>query len=197
MLRWMLRCLLAVVTLGFSFTQPEDARGQDSGYQLPPQEVVDIITARPAPSISLSPNAEWMLVIERPAMPGIEDVSRRMLQLAGMRIDPAANGPFQTSFNEGLLLRARDAKDSLRIPLPENAKLGGTSWCHDSQKFVFTLVTPKGQQLWFASVDSPQEPRMLTDRLSTVTGGFSWMPDTEHVLCKVVPKDRGDEPAVQ
>ena len=110
------RCILRILVLSSFVASPilaisSNLLAQDTGYQLPPQEVVDIIDAAPEPAISFSPDTQWMLMIDRDAMPGIEDVSRRMLQLAGMRIDPAANGPFQTSFHKGLSIRARDSRE--------------------------------------------------------------------------------------
>ena len=91
----------------FSFAC-EELMAQSSSYKLPPQAVVDIIDTPSAPGVSFSPNREWMLLVDRDAMPDIEDVSRRMLALAGMRIDPTSNGPFQTSFNRGITLVKRD-----------------------------------------------------------------------------------------
>src|SRR4051812_31002759 len=63
----------------------------DSGYRLPPQEVVDIIATPPEAGVSASPNGQWLILAERDTMPGIEDLARRELQLAGIRIAPAAN----------------------------------------------------------------------------------------------------------
>jgi dipeptidyl aminopeptidase/acylaminoacyl peptidase len=174
--------------------------GQDSGYKLPPQAVVDIIDAAPEPSVSLSPDTQWMMMIDRDAMPDIADVSRRMLQLGGVRIDPAANGRFQTGYLKGMSLRPRnmdpnDESKLARIPLPDNAKISTVSWSHNSKNFAFTLVTDQGQELWIGSVDDPKKPRKLTDRLNTVMGGFDWMPDGESILCCLVPENRGNEPA--
>ncbi|MGI9519600.1 MAG: alpha/beta hydrolase family protein [Pirellulaceae bacterium] len=169
------------------------AHGQQ-GYELPPQEVVDIIDAAPEPAVSLSPDRNWMLLIDRSAMPSIEDVSRRMLRLAGMRIDPAANGQFRTSFNTGLSLRARDDDQPTRIPLPADAKLGTISWSHHSNALVYSLVTEDGQELWSVNVDDPANPVQLTDRLSTVMEGVSWLPDGKSVLVQLIPDNRGDEP---
>ncbi len=80
------------------------------------------------------------------------------------------------------------------IPVPPDAKISRVSWAHDSKSFVFTNVSKQGQQLWYVSVDRPQEPRLLTDRLNTVMGGIEWMPDAKHVLCHLVPDNRGPEP---
>lgn len=178
---------------------PAPVVAADSGYRLPPQAVVDIIDAAPEPSVSISPDGQWMMMVDRDAMPDIADVSRRMLQLGGVRIDPAADGRFQTGYLKGMSLRPRDADPSdssklVRIPLPEDPRISSVSWSHNSKDFAFALVTESGQQLWVGSVDDPTSPRMLTDRLSTVMGGFSWMPDGKSILCKLVPEDRGEEP---
>lgn len=177
-----------------SINSPNRALHGQQVYQLPPQEVVDIIDAAPEPGVSFSPDRHWMLLIDRPAMPSIEDVSRRMLRLAGMRIDPAANGRFQTSYHTGLSLRARDGDQVQRIPLPEGARVATIGWSHHSDYLIFSLITDRGQQLWSVSVDEPAHPNLLTDRLSTVTGRVSWMPDGKSVICQIVPENRGAEP---
>ncbi len=193
---------LICVCLLLSCLQVESILADENGYLTPPQNVIDIIDAAPEPAVRFSPDANWMLLVDRDAMPDISDVSRRMLQLAGVRIDPVANSRFATSYDRGLTLRRRDAAPDgdrnetahFKIPMAKNAKVSGVSWAHDSQTFAFTIVTENGQQLWLASVDQPTEPRMLTDRLNTVLGGFDWMPDAKHVLCQLVPEGRGKEP---
>ncbi|MFK7738549.1 MAG: alpha/beta hydrolase family protein [Pirellulaceae bacterium] len=165
-----------------------------SSYEEPPQAVVDIIDAKPVPSVSFSPDRQWMLMIGRSAMPSIEDLSRRMLRLAGMRIDPVANSRFSTRFYSSLALRAVDGETAIEIPIPDDVRVSGVSWSHHSNYFAITTVTEEGQQVWVVSIDAPSEPKMVTDRLSTVMGRFDWMPDGESILCQLVPSDRGAEP---
>ncbi|MBL8828969.1 MAG: S9 family peptidase [Planctomycetaceae bacterium] len=166
----------------------------DSGYQLPPQEVVDIIDAPPEPAVSISPDGEWLLLVERDAMPSIEDLARRKLQIGGIRIDPAANGQFRVDYARGISVRRRDGDQPVRVPLGEGAKLASISWAHTSRAFLYTLVTPRGTELWSVDIDRPGEPRRLTERLSTVLGGADWMPDGKHVICRLTPESRGAEP---
>lgn len=175
--------------------QPSESElfGQDT-YRKPPQEVVDIIDALPVPAVSFSPDRQWMLLIDRPAMPSIEDLSRRMLRLAGMRIDPSANSRFSTRYYSGLSLRPIDRDEAVKIPIPEGAKIRSVNWSHRSNCLAFTTVTDKGQQLWLARVEDPAHPILLSDRLSTVMGGLDWMPDGQSILCQLVPEDRGAEP---
>lgn len=186
--------VVLAVTVSISMNDSQaNLHGQQT-YQLPPKEVVDIIDAKPVPATSFSPDRKWMLMLDRPSMPGIADLSRRMLRLAGMRIDPAANSGFSTSFFTGLSLRPTEGQDAIPVPVPANARLSGVSWSHHSSHFAFIIVTDQGQQLWVASTDDPANPRMLTDRLSTVLGGVDWMPDGTSVLCQLIPENRGPEP---
>ena len=57
--------VVAAVTVSSLMCEPSSVHGQQS-YELPPQEVVDIIDAKPEPSISFSPDRKWMLMLERP-----------------------------------------------------------------------------------------------------------------------------------
>lgn len=188
----MYRAFPAVAFL-FALGVTMTGHGQEP-YKLPPQEVVDIIDAKPDPGISLSPDTNWMLLIERTAMPSIEDVSRRMLRLGGMRIDPAGNCQFQTRFNAGLSVRRRDDDAVIKVPLPEGGKLLGTTWSHDSKTFAFTVVTDSGMQLWAGTPENPTKPTLLCDCMSGVLGGVSWFPDAKRVLIRSVPENRGEEP---
>ncbi len=163
-------------------------------YRLPPPEVVELIDAAPAPRLSFAPDARHALVIERAALPSIEDLARRMLRLAGMRIDPAANASFRTSFDSGLSLRGLAAKSEVRVPL-SSARLDWTRWSHDGRHFAFVLVGKAGSELWVASVDAPTTPVRLSDRLSTLLGYPQWMPDGTSLICRVVPQGRAEEPA--
>ena len=114
------------------------AHGQTS-YQSPPQEVIDIVDAKPEPSVSLSPDAMSMVYFDRNAMPDISDLARRYVGVAGMRIDPIANASFQTDFIRGLSVRSRNSSALTRIPIQEPCRVSSLSWSHDSKSFVFTI----------------------------------------------------------
>lgn len=165
------------------------------GYQLPPQSVVEIVNADPEPAVSFSPDGEWLVLVEREALPDIAVVARRMLRLGGIRIDPVANGRFAIRYYKGVLLRRRDSVDEIRIPVPGDPRVGWISWAHDSQRFAFSNVTDAGTQIWMVDLKSVDKPVLLTERFSSVVGGLAWLPDAKHVMCRVVPQDRGVEPA--
>lgn len=166
----------------------------EATYQVPPQDIIDIIDIKPEPSVSISPDSQWMLYLDRDSMPEFSDLARRRVALAGMRIDPVSNGSFQTDFNRGISLRTRDKEELVRIPVAAPTRIDRVSWSHDSKSFVFTQLTEVGTELWWVDVSQPTKPIRLTDRLSTVMQSIDWMPDGRRVLCAIVPENRGAEP---
>src|SRR5256885_1952669 len=80
--------LTAVLTL-WSVT-PAQAQ---TGYQKPPKEILDVLKAPPTPQIVLSPQGDRLLLLHSDAAPTIADLAQPMLRLAGLRINPATNGP--------------------------------------------------------------------------------------------------------
>ncbi len=163
-------------------------------YRLPPREVVAIVDAAPAPNVQLSPDRQWMILLEPTALPSIEDISRPMLRLAGTRIDPAANARFRTRFYRGLSVRGLVERQARCLPMPPGGRLASASWSHDSKHIAYTVVTDDGTELWAASVEADVKPRRLLAGLNTVTGGVRWMPDGTTILCRLVPEDRGPVP---
>lgn len=167
-----------------------------SAYRLPPEEIRQIVDVKPDPALFWSPDTEWVVMADRDAMPDVADLARRMLPLAGMRIDPVARGPFQTDFYRGLWLRHRDATEAISIPIAKDqvVRIGSISWSHRSQAFVFTSIRAEGTELWYVDVNDPAHPVRLTNRLVTVLQGIDWMPDGTRVLACLVPDGLGGEP---
>ena len=162
------------------------------GYRLPPQEVVDLVTAAPAPSVSFSPTGAWMLMTHREALPSIEDLTRPMLRLAGMRIDPQAAARFTTSFGTRVVLSAlmngdTEGTPDAEVQLPVGARVAGVSWSPNGERFLVTVVTDGGSELWAGRSDGRGATRLVTDRLHTLTGGPSWGRGGDRVLCRLVP----------
>ena len=168
----------------------------DESWQLPPQEVVDIIDARPEPTVSLSPDAKWMLFLDVDAMPDISDISRRRLRLAGTRIDPVANARFQTTWYRGISIRKTNGDaGSLgkRLSLDSDIRIAWTRWSHDSKKFLYATVDENGTSLHVCFVETG-ESKTLHSNISTVLQSPQWMPDAKHVVLLAVPRNRGVEP---
>lgn len=183
--------LLFASSVALAFLVPNaDAQ---SPYKTPPKEVVELVDAPTTPAARLSPDARWMMLVERPALPSIEDVARPWIGLAGMRIDPASNAPAQSNFDRGLVLRDLAGANERRIALPEGAKLSNLSWSHDSRHFAFLRHLDTEVELWVGDVESASA-KLAVPRVNALFGAFEWMPDGRRVLVTVVPQSRGEAP---
>ncbi|MEX1024189.1 MAG: prolyl oligopeptidase family serine peptidase [Planctomycetota bacterium] len=179
---------LALFSLSLSFLPVAD------DYRQPPADVVKLVAAEPAPSVSFSPSGDWMLLVERDAMPSIEDVARPLLRLAGIRIDPSSNGRFQTSYAKGLLLQRAEGGEPVRVPMSDGAGLVRASWSHDDRHFAFWVVTDVGTELWLGNVDAPGEPALVSQRVNTVLASPTWAANGDSVVFLEVPAERGSPP---
>ncbi len=173
-----------------------DEGGTVSGYQRPPQEILDILDVPPTPSVSLSPGREFLLLIERSGYPLIRDLAAPMLKLAGVRINPETNGPHLAPRNTGLILQSIKDGTQRRIQLPDGANPGFQGWSPDGQQLAFTLTTEDSIQLWGASV-ADAVARRIDD--VTINGCFGtpvqWLPDSSGLLVQTVVAGRGERPA--
>ncbi|MBN2632317.1 MAG: hypothetical protein JXR66_02100, partial [Bacteroidales bacterium] len=84
-------------------------------YQLPPAEIVKIVDTSPTPSVSVSPDHENIIVIERPALITISELSQEELRLAGLRINPALFGPSRQTWNKGFTIMNIDGTNVREI----------------------------------------------------------------------------------
>ena len=98
------RSLLSFTLVLFLHTCHIQAQ-DDGGYKRPPEVIAKLIDAPSTPTVSIDSKAEWMLLMERPGYPSIEEVAAKELRIAGTRIDPATNGRSRRTHMTGLRMR--------------------------------------------------------------------------------------------
>jgi dipeptidyl aminopeptidase/acylaminoacyl peptidase len=164
-------------------------------YRLPPPEIVRVLDAPETPSLELSPDGQTLLLVERPPMPSIADVSRPWTALAGVRVDLARNAPQQASFARGLRARALEGGAERAIELPAGARIGEVAWAPTSARFAFTLVREDGVDLYTCEAGATK-PVKVAENLNGVLGqAFDWTGDGQALIVKVVDRERGSAPA--
>ena len=168
------------------------------GYKLPPTEVVELLDAAPAPSMRLSPDRRWAVLVEGKAMPSLAEVARPMLRLAGMRIDPAASERYRTGYDVGLVLRDLGTGEDRRISLGDRSGVGSVWWSPDSRRFAFSTPTDPADtdttELWVVDVATPGAKRRVARSLNLVLGAVAWMPGGDRLMVTEVPAERGVAP---
>ena len=86
-----------------SFTFLGTVYAQDAiEYKTPPKEIFDLVMAKPSPGVSIDTKGEWMLIMERSAMPSIEELAQPELRIAGLRINPNNFGPSRSAYTIGI-----------------------------------------------------------------------------------------------
>jgi dipeptidyl aminopeptidase/acylaminoacyl peptidase len=164
-------------------------------YKLPPKEIVDIVDAPPPPWVMLNPAGTLMLLADQASLPSIADLARPILRLAGIRIVPDLNCSQRLNFFTGLTIKNLADGTLKRADLPQGSKLGPPQWSPDGRWIAFARYTDNGLELWTAEAASGQAKALTPPRLNAVFGrGFTWMPDSRHVLATLVPEGRPDPP---
>ena len=189
--------LLASLILCTALTHAPASTSTESIYRQPDQTLVDIIDAPKTPRMSLNPPRTWMLLMERPSYPSIEELAERELGLAGMRIKPQTFGPSRTRPYSGLLfVRIADLEEHRITGLPEKARIENVTWSSDGARIAFTNTTENGIELWTADVASAAAGRLTAPSISmTARVTPRWLLDGKTLIACFVPGGHGSEPS--
>ncbi len=184
------------------------------GYKTPPDAIRRVLDTPPTPSVSISPDDRWILLLERRNLPSIADLAAPMLRLGGSRLNPNTNGPHGPRPYTGFILRPMPApgqpvgSSDHRIETPKDAALSGPSWSADGRYFTFTnTINPAGQsdptgrplpsgtELWLCDTQTRSVKRLVGPTLNTANAvGIRWMPDQKSVLVSLIPDGRAPIP---
>ncbi len=165
-----------------------------TGYQLPPEAIVSLIDAPQTPSVLLSPDNQTMLLLYRPGLPSIADLSQPELRLAGIRFDPATNGPSRgQSVNRITAMKTDGTVIGDLKGLPADPRLGSVSWSDDSKRFAFTNTTDDKIELWVADAEIMTARKIDEGLNGLFRRTMEWLPDGSLVYLRT-PADRGKAP---
>lgn len=171
---------------------------QDDTYQMPPKAILDLVDAPLTPFVSVNSSGDWMLLIERPGYPSIEELAQTELRLAGLRINPRTNSGSRSTKYTGLKLKNISNGKEFEIKgLPEKMQIENISWSPDGQKIAFTHAKEDGLELWFVSVSDFSAKALtkavINDAMRSLP--FRWMPDNTTIIAMTTPSGRGEAPA--
>jgi dipeptidyl aminopeptidase/acylaminoacyl peptidase len=170
-----------------------DAAAPGSGYKLPPQEIADIVQRPPSPSVSLSPDGDTMLLLQRESFPPVSELGKPMERLAGLRLDPATNDRFNPRNVVGLSLQSIATGEVREVALPDNPDLSDFQWSMDGRQAAFTHTTADGMALYVLDVETGEAREVLEDGLNFIFQEPRWL-DNSSLLVLTIPADRGEMP---
>jgi dipeptidyl aminopeptidase/acylaminoacyl peptidase len=179
----------------------------ETTYQKPPKAVLDVLNAPLTPTISVSPQHDYAILMQPVRYPSIAEVAQPMLRLAGIRIDSNTNGmhlaPNYTSF---AIKRLSDGGD-VHVTLPGAPNLSAPIWSPDGKQFAFTNTTAKGIELWVGATATGQTRPIEGAAINGVrvggggrgggasNGAVEWLGDNKTLLVHLIPANRGPAPA--
>jgi len=180
----------------------------DFPYQKPPKEVLEALNAPLTPTISVSPQRDYAILMQPVRYPPIAEVAQPMLRLAGIRIDSNTNGMhLAASYTSFTLTRISDGSD-IKVSLPAQPKLGAPVWSPDGKQFAFTNTGAHNVELWIGSVTTGQTRRIDGVAINGVrmaaggrggagggTGAVEWLGDNKTLIAHLIPANRGSVPA--
>src|SRR5690606_37814361 len=136
---------------------------------------------------------EWIALLERSNLPPIEELAQPELPLAGYRINPATNGPSRVSYYRGISFLRIDTGERREVALPGVARIDDPQWSPDGTKLAFTNTVETGIELWVVEAGSGRIRRLTAPDVNGLRGTvFTWSPDSQSLLTRRIPRDRGD-----
>ena len=187
---------LAAAALTLTLTTASQAQNAMT-YQKPPAAIEELLDAPVSPVASLSPDRKLLLILQPQTFPTIADVAQPRFRLAGLRINPATNGPSRSFDAVGFSLQPVSGGTAKPIlGLPAKLRATSTSWSPDGKHIAFVQRSHDALELWIIDVAGAHAHRLdPTLRLNAVLGSpYNWMPDSSALLCRIVPPNRGAAP---
>jgi len=191
------RNLILVVALLIVASVAAQSQNNVTRYEMPPKEVVDAFDTPPLPQAILSPSKQTMALLYRRPYPTIAELSRPMLRLAGVRVNPRTNGPHLTARIFGITLKRISDGAETKVVMPMQPNVSNVKFSLDGKQLAFLNTKPTGVELWIADTGTGKA-RLLTgmDRLNATSGDpCDWLHDNSTIVCKIVPAGRAAAPA--
>ncbi len=171
-----------------------------TGYQMPPKPLADLVLAAPTPTVSVDSKSQYMLIMERnTATSTVAELSQPELRLAGLRINPATNGPSRAAYINNLKLKkvAADAPEIAVMGLPANAQISNIQWSPDDSKIGFTITTSGTIELYVIEVATATARRVSNLALNAVLGlPYQWLSDNQSFIVRAIATERGAAPQI-
>ncbi len=165
-----------------------------SGYLTPPKVIVDILDAPPLPTVAVSPAKDTIALLPRRSMPSIAELSQPMLRLAGIRINPANNGPHRAAAGTGITLRNIATGAERPVTVPPGARVGNVTFSPDGKRLFFTNTRDTRVDVYIVDTATART-RLVDAAVNTLADPCDWLDDSSALLCRFVPAPRPAAPA--
>ncbi|NSL89829.1 S9 family peptidase [Chitinophaga sp. Mgbs1] len=164
-------------------------------YQTPPQSILELAVAAPAPTVDFNNKGDVMLILEKSSYPTIEELSQPEYRLAGERINPANFGPSRSTYYTAIRIKeVKGKREYVVTGLPANARIGSVKWSPEEKSIGFTVSSNTSITLWKADIASGVARQASSRKLNAISADpFIWI-DENRILVMAVPAGIGKAP---
>src|SRR5260221_448390 len=166
-------------------------------YRQPPESIRSVLDATPIPLRLIDPTAQTLAVVEARRYPTVEELARPFLRLAGLRIDPASNGPHRLVRINRITLRALADPGAPEhvVALPPGGSFYNLQFSPDGRRFLLKRRMPEATELWVGNTASGAINPVSGVALQDATDqSIDWLgPDS--IVALTVSRARGTPPA--
>lgn len=167
----------------------------EDAYLKAPAPISELLSTPAAPSVHFSPLRDAMLVYRAERHPPVADLAEPALRLAGLRINPANNGPQRTVRCVELTLHPLPEGKERVVAIPANSRITTPVWSPDGKQFAFLRFATREVELWVCEAKRGT-PRRLRGGINAALGEpFQWMPDSVTILCQTIIANRPKPPS--
>lgn len=181
--------LTPIILCSFIFLSFYSFAQDNARYQTPPKEIMDLILAKPTPSVLIDEKAEWMLLLERGDLATIEELAQPELRIAGLRINPNNFSPSRSASFTNIQLKNIKGNKTFSIDnLPKNLQASNVIWSPDQTRFGFLHSTNTEVHLYVVDVATRKATKINSTPLNTVLGTtFQWAGNSTLVYKTIIP----------
>ncbi len=174
------------------------ARIAAQDYQNPIPAIARILDAPALPAVLPSLDGSKLLLMERPGLPSIAQLTGPELRLAGVRINPRNNSQAGVPTFSTMVVQPVPKGDPRRIVVPWHARVGTALWSPTGDRVAFTLLDEGGVSLWIADAASGAIRMISGPTLNAAFGPpCRWLPSGNGLICLRVVPERGALPEAQ
>jgi dipeptidyl aminopeptidase/acylaminoacyl peptidase len=176
---------------------------QDMAYKTPPKEIADIALAKLSPSVIISNDSQWLLLLDDVPFLSIDELAQPEYKLAGTRVNALFGPSRREGYSGATLLDIKTKKEYPIAGLPANVNILEAEWSPESSRLAFVVREPDGYYLWMASVADQTARKFSNRRLNRTNSSPGpsrnaairayWL-DEETLILPTVPASTGQFP---
>jgi len=161
-------------------------------YQQPSEEILELVNAPLAPSVQITDDGTYMLLLYRDAYKSIRELSEPELRLAGLRINPKTNIGSRTNYYNNIKIKTPKTDEVIQVKgLPDTPRLANFSFSPDQSKVAVTNTTSNGVEVWVLDLTTAAVTKVTEANVNANLGDvINWFKDGQSLLIKMLPTSR-------